>query len=599
MRLRRQSRRHVCEFWRWHASLLCLLVCLAPVSALEYQPNARLAEHLRRLATGHEAFVRVRSLVRTAETNDVWLAELGRGPDSDRSQRPAMLVVAGIEGNDLAGTVSAVAWIEHLASAQATNEAIQKLLDTTTVYVLPRVNPDAVTRFFARPKVESPVNNRPVDEDHDGLLDEDGPDDLDGDGLITGMRLKDPDGEFILDPAETRLLLKADRAKGELGAWRLFSEGRDNDHDDAWNEDGVGGVNFNRNFPYNYRFFAPGSGEHQVSEPETRALADFVIGHPNIGIAFTFGAADNLVQTPKGETPKRPPTGLHEDDVPFYRELGRRWRDTLGLKKELAGSSDPGTFSDWLYFHRGRLSLAARAWSPAIQLALAKPDKKEEATPKDKAPSESPKPGETREGGREGKPQASKDQPTPDTRNEEERAFLKWIDGNAPEFFVPWKPVSHPDFPGQTVEVGGFAPFAKSNPPEKLLDDWARKHAQFLTDLAGRLPRVHFRKAEARPLGNGVFELKLEIENTGYLPTALAQGELSREVYPTRVVLSVDEKRLLAGTKRTLLGPIPGSGGMKEVHWVIQGQGVARLDVEVVSMLGGTFRTSLELKEGK
>jgi hypothetical protein len=581
------------------AFLFCLLVCCAPVRALEYQRNAQLGEDLRSLATGRETFVRVRSLVTTAETNDLWLVELGGGSDKDRSQRPAMLVVAGIEGNDLAGTVSAVAWIEHLARARATNEAIQKLLDTTTVYVLPRVNPDAAARFFARPRMESTVNNRPGDEDHDGLLDEDGPDDLDADGLIAWMRVKDPNGEFILDPAEPRLLLKADRAKGEVGAWRLLSEGRDNDHDDAWNEDGVGGVNFNRNFPCNYRFFAPGSGQHQVSEPETRALADFVIGRPNIGIVFTFGAADNLVQTPKGEAPKRPPTALHEEDVPFYRELGRLWRDTLGLKKELAGSSEPGTFSDWLYFHRGRLSLAARAWNRAIQLELAKPEKKdEEAKPKDKAPPESPKPDEPREGVKDGKPQPSQDKPSADTRHEEERAFLKWIDGNAPELFVPWKPVTHPDFPGQTVELGGFAPFAKSNPPEKLLGDLARKHAKFLTELAGKLPRVHIRKSEAKPLGNGVFEVKLEIENTGYLPTALAQGELSREVYPSRVVLSVDEKRILAGTKRTMLGPIPGSGGMKEVRWVIQGRGLAKLEVEVVSMLGGTVQTSLELKEG-
>lgn len=599
MRLRQQPRPPAGDPWRLPAFLFCLLVGCAPAGAFEYQRNAALAEHLRSLAAEHETVLRVRRLVTTAESNQVWLAELGRGPDTNRAQRPALLVVAGLEGNDLAGTVSAVAWIEHLARARATNETIQKLLDTTTVYVLPRVNPDAATRFFARPRMESPVNHRPEDDDHDGLRDEDGPDDLDSDGLITWMRVKDPEGELILDPVEPRLLLKADRAKGETGAWRVFSEGRDNDHDAAWNEDGVGGVNFNRNFPYNYRFFVPGSGTHQVSEPETRALADFVIGHPNIGLVFTFGAADNLVATPKGEAPKRPPTALHEEDVPFYRELGRIWRETLGLKKELTGSSEPGTFSDWLYFHRGRLSLAARAWNPALQLELAKPEKKdEEAKPKDKAPPESAKPEEPKEATKEGRPPPSKEKPSPDARNEEERAFLKWIDGNAPELFTPWKPVTHPDFPGKTVEVGGFAPFAKSNPPEKLLDELAGRHVKFLTELAAKLPRVRVRKAEAKPLGNGVFEVRLEVENTGYLPTALAQGELSREVYPTRVVLSVDHERILAGTRRTVLGPIPGSGGMKEVRWVIQGQGLAKLELEVDSMLGGTVRASLELKEG-
>src|SRR5205085_7544642 len=118
-------------------------------------------------------------------------------------------------------------------------------------------------------------------------------------GLITWMRIQDPEGEYILDPVDPRLMMKADKSKGETGAWKLLTEGRDDDHDGAFNEDGPGGVNFNRNFPYNYKFFTPDAGINQVSEIETRVLADFVVDHPNIAIVFTFGAADNLVQTPK------------------------------------------------------------------------------------------------------------------------------------------------------------------------------------------------------------------------------------------------------------------------------------------------------------
>ena len=129
-----------------------------------------------------------------------------------------------------------------------------------------------------------------------GLVDEDGPEDLNGDGLITSMRVEDPEGEFIPDPARAaRCSLKADKAKGEKGAWKLLSEGVDNDKDEQWNEDGLGGVNLNRNFPLQLLSSSrPDAGRHQVSESETRALADFVVAHPNIGLAFTFGAADNL-----------------------------------------------------------------------------------------------------------------------------------------------------------------------------------------------------------------------------------------------------------------------------------------------------------------
>jgi hypothetical protein len=200
-----------------------------------------------------------------------------------------MLVVAGIEGNDLAGTFSVVTWAKTLAGRYENDDTIRKLLDTKRIYIFPRLNADAADALFAKPQIERIVSTLPVDEDHDGFSDEDGPDDLNGDGLITWMRVEDPEGEYILDPGDSRLMLKADRAKGEVGTWRYLKEGRDNDHDEAWNEDALGGVNFNRNFPHSYKFFAPDAGVNQVSEVETRALADFVIAHPNIAIAFTFG----------------------------------------------------------------------------------------------------------------------------------------------------------------------------------------------------------------------------------------------------------------------------------------------------------------------
>jgi hypothetical protein len=141
------------------------------------------------------------------------------------------------QGNDLAGTASALRG-PSLANSFEANPRIKKLLQTTTVYIFPRLNPDSTERFFLMPRQETAVNRKPSDDDHDGLVDEDAPDDLNGDGLITSMRIQDPEGEYVLDPADPRLLIKADRAKGETGTWRLLMEGRDNDGDREFNEDG-------------------------------------------------------------------------------------------------------------------------------------------------------------------------------------------------------------------------------------------------------------------------------------------------------------------------------------------------------------------------
>ena len=110
---------------------------------------------------------------------------------------------------------------------------------------------------------------------------------------------------------------------------------------------------------------------------------------------------------------------------------------------------------------------------------------------------------------------------------------------------------------------------------------------------------IRIRKAEAKPLGAAVYEVTIQVENTGYLPTSLAQGTVTREVFPTRLVLKLDDQAILSGTKRTMLSPIEGSGGMKEVRYIIHAKDRKKIEFEVVSMLGGTVQASVELKEGK
>ena len=565
------------------------------VSSVAAQSNADLAKDLKTLAEKHSTVARLSSVAKSRAGHDVWLLQLGAGDKAEVDKRPALLVIAGIEGNELAGTHSVVSWVQGLAAKYAGNdERARKLLDRKTIYVFPRVNADAAEAFFQKPQVERTASTLPVDDDHDGLIDEDGPDDLNGDGLVTWMRVEDPEGEYILDPTDSRLLLKADRARGESGKWRYLIEGRDNDNDEAWNEDGLGGVSFNRNFPHNYKFFAPNAGVHQISERETRALADFIVAHPNIAMIFTFGASDNLTQPPKAEAAganKRPQTDLQPDDLPFFRELGKAWRDALGLKKELPAASEPGTISDWMYFHRGRLSLAARPWTTALQVELdkaAKPEGKKDEEKKDDA--------KPKDDQKEEKKEEKKDDKKPDDRNQEERALLKWFDEHAKEAFIPWRKIEHPDFPGRNVEVGGFAPFARSNPPQPLLEGLVEKHAVFLTQLAEKFPELRVRQTKVKTLGDGVFDITVQVENSGYLPTALAQGGVTREVHPTLVELKIDDASILSGAKRAVLNAIEGSGGMREVRWVIHAPNAMKVGMSVRSTFAGSFDTEIKLK---
>ena len=178
------------------------------------------------------------------------------------------------------------------------NEAVKAALSDRVFYFFPRLNPDGAEAMFASVKMNRRTNTRPWDEDNDGRTDEDGPEDLNGDGYITVMRVPDPAGRYMIDPSDARAMKRADPSKGESGRFTLYWEGTDNDGDGYINEDGPGGVDLNRNFQHAYPYWEGDAGPHMVSEVETRALMDFTLAHRNIAVVITFGETDNLVTPP-------------------------------------------------------------------------------------------------------------------------------------------------------------------------------------------------------------------------------------------------------------------------------------------------------------
>jgi len=572
----------------------------------KYHSAAEVDEFVTGLVQAHPELVRAESVATSIEGRNVWLLEVGRGDDVDRSVRPAMLVVAGLEGNHLVGTEMAMAFLDHLVQRYSNDETVRELLDSRTIYVFPRLNPDGAERYFMVPRAEQSKTLKPTDDDRDGMTDEDGPDDLDGDGVIGWVRIEDSEGEYVQDERDDRIMVKAKPEKGQRGTWRYFVEGMDNDADEKYNEDGKGGVNFNMNFPFGYKFFDPAAGLHQVSEPETRALADFVIAHQNIGLVFTFSLADNLTKSPEAgkqessdgdgdgrRRQRKPVTSVNPKDMPYFKHVGKEYREVLGIPKELTGGKVPGSFADWIYFHRGRMSLAARGWSPEIQLSVEKGRKVKER--KDEAAEQGGCGEETADENGERNRSAGEKKDEEDKELAAQREFLKWLDENYPEGFLDWTAIDHPDFPGQTAEVGGPAPYVRTNPPPCLLDELGAKHATFMTELAAKLPAISFRNIDVKHLGAGTFEIEVQVENNGYLPTVLAHGAVTKEVLPTRIEMDIEAEQILAGDRITRIGSIPGSGGVEKVRYIIQAGRRTPVTVRAVSALGGTIEQTMVL----
>ncbi len=206
---------------------------------------------------------------------------------------PAIFVGANFEGNVPLSTEGAL----YLAAMLIDSAQYTKNLKW---YILANPNPDAAKGYFAKAKYERAVNDFVINNDADEATNEDGFDDLNSDGFITQMRVKDPEGKMIASKADARIMVAADASKGEHGEYKMYVEGIDNDNDGDYNEDGEGGINVGIGFPHLFPREKKEAGLWAGQTPEVYNLMRFIFDRPEIVMAYTLGSSDFCVAPPKG-----------------------------------------------------------------------------------------------------------------------------------------------------------------------------------------------------------------------------------------------------------------------------------------------------------
>jgi len=185
---------------------------------LDYQTFTR---ELQAVVNGSN-LATIESLGTTLGGREVWMVRVGNPSGGPLDERPGVLVVGNLEGDHLAGSQLSLEAIRYLTS-HAESETVSSALAERVFYFFPRLNPDGAEAMFDRVKRNRRTNGQPWDEDNDGRMDEDGPEDLNGDGYITVMRQAHPEGEWRPVDNHAVLLKRAERAKGETGTYRLFT----------------------------------------------------------------------------------------------------------------------------------------------------------------------------------------------------------------------------------------------------------------------------------------------------------------------------------------------------------------------------------------
>lgn len=518
----------ICFIWLFIPSI-CVF------AGTNYNDHRQLSQNLRQLAESYPDLANLQSLAITDGGKEIWLLSIGSG---DQANKPAIAVVAGVSGDHLLGTELATSFARQILGSSRQQD-VRKLLDSVTFYVFPDMSPDARAQYFAPLRYERFGNATPADLDRDGRIGEDPYDDLNGDGMITMMRIKDPTGQWMKHPDDERILVKARLDKGERGQYLLFSEGIDNDKDGQFNEDGEEGVFFNMNFTFDYPVFERGAGEHAVSEIETRAIADFLFEAKNVFAVVSFGPANNLshpVNFNDRNASGRIITGWLEHDVSINRMVSQTYGQHVDLAGAQAVQGSQGDFFQWAYFHYGRFSFSTPGWwvPPA---------------------------------GENGRPM---DHP--------EVNFMRWAEQEQiPDVFVPWTRVDHPDFPGQEVEVGGLAPFVMKNPPQSLIAGISETHVDFLMHLASLRPQIDILNVKTEQLGRNLYRITADISNTGAFPATTQLGQRVRWVQKPVVRLVVDRRQeVVSGKTIDIIRELEGYSSTQR-SWLIRGSGTVNL----------------------
>jgi len=527
--------------------LLTIILGFATVlPAQDYGNHAQTSRRAQALRDKYPDKVQLKSLGKTAGGHDIWLLTLGKG-ETDR--HPAIAITGGVDGRHLLGVEMAIGIAENLL-AQPNIDAV---LAQNTYYIFPNVNPDATEQYFAPLRYERTLNGRKTDNDRDGTVGEDPYDDLNNDKMITKMRVESPKGTYIVSPIDPRVLIPANPAKGEIGKYLLFSEGIDNDKDGLFNEDGEGGVNFNKNFTFMYKNFQPESGDWAISEAESKAVADFLYDAFNVHTVLSFSLHNNLSRATRALSTRQTGFGPENaEDTNIYSYISSLYNQAVpDIANTTALPAEGGEFYTWAYQHYGRYSFATPAWWPVSS---------------DRA-----------------------------TEGNLELTYLNWAAANnVSDIFVPWTVINnHPDFPDQKVEVGGIKPHVMYNPPYAMVRDLASKHTSFVTELTKTAPRIAIASFKKQTLDKNITRVTLVIKNDGLMPTINQIGERSYYLKYITTQLKLGSGQSLIQGNIKVTRPVLKGGETTEITWLIMGSG--KLSVETGTPTAGYASAEITL----
>lgn len=471
--------------------------------------------------------------------------EFGRSGPVALEERPTVIVLGGLDGRSLAGAEAAFAIVARLTAQP------ERLPEDVAFLVVPWAAPQALARRAASAAEGRESATPAIDDDRDGSFDEDGSDDIDGDGLLLEMLIEDRQGEWTFS-SDPRFLVPA--ASGDGVRYRRVSEGRDDDGDGLFNEDGPRGVALDRNFPLGRQnaWRDPLCGPTPLCDPTARALADLALSRRTLAVLLLQGHHGGLALPggsagPEGaELPLAGDRRVYERVADAFAALAGRPATPPRALRLARGAEVSGAALDWFYAGAGALALEIAPWGPHVESGG-------DVLPRDARFAPQPR---------------ARDLSSRPAPSENDLAWGTWLDDTRGGLgFVEWHPVDAGG--GVQALVGGWEPFTQDNPPPESLGRALLGLPEFVARLAEGAPRLELRDVRAPREGN-VVTLSARLKNSGSLPTGLwgGAGPLGRGDLTVALELPPGA-RLLAGRLEERLGRLEGGELSSELNWIV------------------------------
>ena len=512
---------------------------------------------------------------------ELWVMTINNPDTGPESGKAGMFIEADVHGNEVQGSEITLYTIWYLMENYTRNAEIKRLVDQRVFYIVPTINPDGRDFFLYGTGADGRTGHVPLDSDGDGVFDEDGPDDLNGNGVIEQIRKYVPgEGTHRLNQHDPRIMEAV--APWERGDWVILGrEGLDNDGDGRVNEDPPGGYDGNRNYGSGWQpeYVQRGGNDYPFRNPESRATQEFFAAHPNIAGLQTYHNSAGMIL--------RPPGSAWDGDYPasdirVYDEIGEQGERILpwfnyhitwqGLYTIHGGSTD------WANDGLGAVAFLNELWNEGqyYQSPLL--------------------------AAQQGNAQS------PISRDLSRMFFDDFLEFG--ENFIEWAPFDHPEY--GMVEMGGWNKYGSRINPRFMSMEVFHRNMAFTLYHADQMPMMTMGDTQVESLGDDMYKVRVDIRNERVIPTITARAMATKAVRPdvltaeggVEIVAAgwvvnkhqpgktnlIDQKEL----DRILVRSGHPGRTTRTVEYVVRGTG--NLNVTYSTVKGGTVSTTVRVR---